>query len=82
MTSLSAEWNRKMTDNPLYDFYEHDDECETWMKSRPICAECGEPIQEDYGYSVEGRLLCEECFDDYVKKEIKVDIDALMEREK
>ena len=35
------------TDNPLHDFYVHDSEETEWLNSRPVCDECGEPIQDD-----------------------------------
>lgn len=52
-----------------------DAEADEWLKSRPVCAHCGEHIQDDYMYEHEGEYYCEECFDWYVKEEVKVPID-------
>lgn len=68
-----------ITDDPLHDFYEHDAEEEEWLRKRPICYSCGNHIQDDYGYLYDGNLLCEKCWDDIVRKEIRVDIDNLID---
>ena len=70
-----------MTDDPLYDFDRWDARREEWLKTRPVCDECGEPIQEEYGYSFEGQLLCEDCFQKLVKNEFRVNIESLIEGE-
>ena len=67
------------TDNPFHDFYVHDAEETEWLNSRPVCDECGEPIQDDFGYRYEGNLLCADCWDKLVNREIKVDIDTLID---
>lgn len=38
------------TDNPLRDADRHDREQMRWLKRRPVCRGCGEPIQEDRCY--------------------------------
>ena len=39
-------------------------EAERWLKSRPICCECGEPIQEEpEQHPVTGEDMCRECFE-------------------
>ena len=49
-----------MRDN--YDLWvEHDQREQEWLDSLPICEECGEPIQEDHCYNIDGEILCEEC---------------------
>lgn len=45
-----------------YDAYrQHEAEQEKWLKRRPQCINCGEPIQDDFLYDVNGDLFCEEC---------------------
>lgn len=45
-----------------YDAYkQHEAERESWLSKRPICECCGEPIQDDYLYEINGDILCEEC---------------------
>jgi formylmethanofuran dehydrogenase subunit E len=39
-----------------------------WLSSRPLCDDCGEPIEEDFAYEIDGRTLCEECFMDYMRE--------------
>lgn len=54
------------TDDPERDYLmydaEIDDEDEAeWLRSRPKCEECGEPIVEDFKYVVDDCTLCEQC---------------------
>lgn len=51
------------TDDPLADFARHDAEQKQWLKSRPVCSECGEPIQDEHCYEVNDELICEECME-------------------
>lgn len=45
-----------------YDAYNrHEAEQEAWLEKRPICECCGEPIQDDYLYDVDGVIYCEDC---------------------
>lgn len=62
------------TDDPIADFYNWDAAQEAWLKTRPVCDSCGEPIQEDYKYEYEGQTFCEECFLKIVKKDCRVRI--------
>ena len=53
-----------------YDAYErHEAEQEAWLKKRPICEKCGEPIQDDYLFDVDGDLYCEDCMKDLYRKD-------------
>lgn len=38
---------RHYSDDPVRDFARHDHEQEEWLKSRPECACCGRPIQDE-----------------------------------
>ena len=52
-----------------YDRWEqHEAECEAWLKKQPICAECGEHIQDDYCYEINDELVCENCMEMNHKK--------------
>ena len=46
----------------------HDAEQEKWLQSRPVCSECGEHIQDEHLFDIDGDLVCEECLSDYMKK--------------
>ncbi len=55
-------------------FVQHEAEQEKWLASLPICSECGEHIQDEYCYEINGELICPDCLkenhrkftDDYV----------------
>ena len=52
----------------IQDFERHEREKEEWLRSRPICDQCGEPIQEDFYMEPEpGAILCEDCFRQYAR---------------
>ena len=56
-----------MIDN--YDLFVADDRArQKWLKTRPLCEDCGLPIQEDYKYSdCDGATLCEECAERWLR---------------
>lgn len=59
-----------MWDN--YDlFLEHEDEQAAWLEKRPVCACCGEHIQDDYQYVINGESYCEECVNEQFRSEIE-----------
>lgn len=41
----------------------HMDEQEKQLAERPICEECGEHIQDDDCFEINGCLICPECLD-------------------
>lgn len=49
------------TDDPLHDFYENEAREERWRQTRPICMSCGERIQDEYAYIINGEIYCERC---------------------
>lgn len=52
-----------------YDAFEaHESEQDAWLASRPICEGCGEAIQDDYLYDVDGYIYCEECMKDLFRR--------------
>lgn len=51
------------TANPLKDFWEHMSNQEEWYESRPVCDQCGEHIQDEYYYLINGEIFCEDCLD-------------------
>ena len=50
---------RKMDNYQRWLHYERDKE--NWLKSRPICSCCGEHIQDEEAYDIDGQLYCPEC---------------------
>lgn len=49
------------TDNPIADYDRYDMEQMKWLQRLPVCAECGEPIQDEECYDIDGELVCAEC---------------------
>ena len=56
--------NEYRSDNPDDDFIRWDEDKQCWLQSQPMCDECGEHIQEDYYYKINGRIYCPECIED------------------
>ena len=40
-------------------------EQDRWLLSRPTCSECEEPIQDCECYRINGKLICEDCIDNF-----------------
>ena len=51
--------------DPLDDFFRHDWEQTRRLSSRPECSECGEHIQDETAYYINGEWICENCMDTY-----------------
>lgn len=48
----------------------HEREAERWLESRPVCCNCGEPIQEEPRYHpVTGEEMCRECLEEYEEEQ-------------
>ena len=58
-----------MFDN--YDLFEmHDREQEAKLENLPVCDCCGERIQDEYYYDIDGEILCEECLKENYRREV------------
>lgn len=56
-----------MMDN--YDIWEqHERDRERALAKLPVCDICGEPIQTEYTYEVDGSYICETCMVEYFRK--------------
>lgn len=65
-----------MKDN--YDlFVQHEAENAKWLSKRPCCVKCGEPIQEEVAYDIDG-LYCRQCVDRWLD-DLAVDVEDLIE---
>lgn len=53
------------SDNPIRDFERYDAEQQRKLDRLPKCAYCGEPIQDEYVFVINGKCLCEECLVDH-----------------
>lgn len=56
------------TDDAAADFERHDAEQERKLAKLPICSECGEHIQDDFLYDINGELICPQCLNDNYRK--------------
>lgn len=54
------------SDDPIEDYDRYDEETNKWLSERPICADCGEHIQEERAYYINGEFLCEDCMSAYL----------------
>lgn len=51
------------TDDPERDFLREDAKKQKELERLPKCAECGEPIQSERCYEVDGGLICQDCLE-------------------
>lgn len=52
------------TDDPALDSATRDEEFEDWLKTRPFCSLCGNPIQEKTAFRYAGGWICDTCIKD------------------
>ena len=64
------------TDDPIRDAENYQADQEEWLKSRPICDVCGEPVQEDHYFS-DGVIdvCCPNCWGQYCIDNFLIDIE-------
>ena len=41
---------------------------EAWLRKRPVCCYCGEHIQSEYFYLINGEPICEDCLESELRK--------------
>ena len=56
------------SDNPGADFERWSNDMEAELARLPVCYHCGEPIQDDYLYNINGNLYCHDCLDECFKE--------------
>ena len=59
------------SDDPVADFYRWEAEQQRELEKLPNCCHCGEPIQDEHLFDVNGDLFCEECMMENFKKPIE-----------
>ena len=47
---------------------EHDRRQSRALRRRPLCERCGEPIQSEECYEINGELICLDCMKDFLKQ--------------
>lgn len=58
------------TDDPLSDFDRYDRQQNEELNKRPKCCYCGEHIQDDFCYEINGEYFCEDCLDMHFRKAV------------
>ena len=56
------------TDDPIADFGAWDEEQERKLEQLPICDYCGERIQDDYYFDIDGDFYHEKCLCEQFRK--------------
>lgn len=58
------------TDDPVRDAMNYDMERQKELDSLPKCDICGQPIQGEDLYDLDGTLVCEECLNSEYRKSV------------
>lgn len=53
------------TNDPIADSYAFEREQEERARDLPVCAECGEPIVDEYAYFMSGEWICRDCMEEH-----------------
>jgi formylmethanofuran dehydrogenase subunit E len=56
------------SDNPIADFDRYEADRERALSKLPHCCNCGEAIQDEYLYDIDGNLFCEDCLKSNYRK--------------
>lgn len=56
---------RGLYDGNLAALDAHMDAEDRWLDSRPKCDICGDPIQDEFYYDIDGDKYCEKCKENY-----------------
>lgn len=63
------------TDDPLLDFDRFDREQQKRLDKLPVCADCGEAVQNDHYYLINDAVICPDCMESGYRKEVDDYID-------
>lgn len=58
------------TDDPLLDFDRFDREQQKRLDKLPVCADCGEAVQNDHYYLINDAVICPDCMESGYRKEV------------
>lgn len=53
--------------DPIYDYMRYSDNYYNKIKNKPNCCECGEHIQEEYGYHIGSNWYCPRCMEEFIE---------------
>lgn len=52
-------------------FVQHDAEQQRKLERLPICADCGEHVQDDHFYLINDEVICPDCLDSNYRKAVE-----------
>ena len=61
------------SDDPAADFAAYDREQERLLERRPVCRKCGEHIQDEHYFYIEGNIWCEDCMVEEFRRSVEGD---------
>lgn len=53
------------SDDPVKDFERYDARLTQMLERLPVCADCGEHIQDEEAFYINDEWLCNDCIDSY-----------------
>ena len=53
------------SDDPIADFDAYDADLNDFLSRLPVCVECGNPIQDETAFYIDGDWYCEACMETY-----------------
>lgn len=63
------------TNDPIADFDRYDWELNKTLVSHPVCADCGEAVQDDHYYLINDVVICPDCMESGYRKDVDDYID-------
>ena len=59
------------SDDPVRDAERHYAEQDRQLEKRPVCSECGEPVQHDFFFLINDEVICPDCLVSNYRKEVE-----------
>lgn len=65
LEEILEEMQKAMSDFQVYLQEQADIDADKWLNKRPVCAYCGEHIQEEYAHYINDEWICDDCMRDF-----------------
>lgn len=59
------------SDDPVRDYDRKANDEDAWLRSLPVCEHCGEPIQDEEYFEINGAYVHDDCLRDYCTEHCK-----------
>lgn len=59
------------SDDPVKDHLLHDAKKQKELERLPICADCGERVQDDHYYLINDEVICPDCLEANYRKDVQ-----------